>query len=113
MMYRVRIVSRETTALPITTLTSREFSQDTRRAKNAAARGPVFITDSGRATHVLLSIREFRRLTQGKHGIIDRLGLPEGVEDIALGIPLLSELLRPPDFSGCFYSVKTSETSGR
>jgi hypothetical protein len=31
-----------------TTLTSREFNQDTSRAKKAARRGPVFITDRGR-----------------------------------------------------------------
>ncbi len=33
--------------MTITTMTSREFNQDTSRAKKAAARGPVFITDRG------------------------------------------------------------------
>ena len=47
--------------MTITTLTSREFNQDTSRAKKAAARGPVFITDRGRPAHVLLSIEAYPR----------------------------------------------------
>jgi prevent-host-death family protein len=49
----------------ITVMTSREFNQDTARAKRAAARGPVFITDRGRPSHVLLTKEEFDRL-EGK-----------------------------------------------
>jgi hypothetical protein len=33
------------TTLAVTTLTSREFNQDTSRAKKASRLGPVFITD--------------------------------------------------------------------
>ena len=50
-------------AMPITTLSSREFNQDTSRAKKAADGGPVFITDRGRPAHVLLSIEDYQRLT--------------------------------------------------
>lgn len=46
-----------------TTMTSREFNQHTGRAKAAADKGPVFITDRGRPTHVLLSSAEFERLS--------------------------------------------------
>jgi prevent-host-death family protein len=49
--------------MPITTLSSREFNQDTSRAKKAAAEGPVFITDRGKPAHVLLSIEEYQRIT--------------------------------------------------
>jgi prevent-host-death family protein len=49
--------------MTVTTLSSREFNQDTSRAKKAAQTGPVFITDRGRPAHVLLSIDEYRRLT--------------------------------------------------
>ena len=35
--------------MPITRLSSREFNQDTARAKKAARRGPVFITDPAAA----------------------------------------------------------------
>ncbi len=40
----------------ITTLSSRQFNQDTSGAKKAANRGPVFITDRGRPAHVLLTM---------------------------------------------------------
>ena len=50
--------------MPITTLTSREFNQDSGRAKKAAEKGPVIITDRGKPSHVLLSIAEYRRLAR-------------------------------------------------
>jgi prevent-host-death family protein len=49
---------------PPVTFSSREFNQDTARAKRAAKNGLVFITDRGRPSHVLMSIEEFRRLEQ-------------------------------------------------
>ena len=49
-----------------TTLTSREFNQDTARAKRAAQKGPVFITTRGQPSHVLMSIEEYRRLDPRK-----------------------------------------------
>jgi prevent-host-death family protein len=68
--------------LTVTTISSREFNQDTSRAKRAAIRGPVFITDRGRPAHVLLGIEEYRRLAGGQGSIVDVLGLPPGIEDI-------------------------------
>lgn len=56
-----------------TTLTSREFNQDTSRAKKAARRGPVFITDRGRPAHVLLSIEDYQRLTGDTMSVADAL----------------------------------------
>jgi prevent-host-death family protein len=52
--------------MTVTTLTSREFNQDTSGAKKAASKGPVFITDRGRPAHVLLTIEDYLRLT-GEH----------------------------------------------
>lgn len=77
--------------------TSREFNQDTARAKRAAAEGPVFITDRGEPSHVLLSIEEYQRLT-GRSGqsIADLLWMP-GVEDIELEIPPRTDPVRPAD----------------
>ena len=46
-----------------TTLSSREFNHDTSGAKKAARSGPVFITDRGRPSHVLLTIEEYRKLS--------------------------------------------------
>jgi prevent-host-death family protein len=82
----------------ITTISSREFNQDTSRAKKAAARGPVFITDRGRPAHVLLSIEEYQRLAgRGGGNLIDQLGLPPGIEDVELEIPRRPDLARPAD----------------
>jgi prevent-host-death family protein len=78
-------------------MSSREFNQDTSRAKKAAARGPVFITDRGRPAHVLLSIEEYRRLAGGQSSIVDLLGQPEGVEDIEIELPPLRDVPRPAD----------------
>lgn len=84
--------------MSITTLSSREFNQDTSRAKKAAASGPVFITDRGRPAHVLLTIEAYRRLAGGGD-IVDLLGLPQGVEDIEVEFPRSGELPRPADFA--------------
>lgn len=82
-----------------TTLSSREFNQDTSRAKKAAAKGPVFITDRGKPAHVLLNIEEYRRLTTSQGSIVDRLGLPLGIEDVEIEFPRSRELPRAADFS--------------
>lgn len=47
-------------------ITSREFNQDVGKAKRAAEKEPVFITDRGTPAHVLLTVDqyycEFRKL---------------------------------------------------
>lgn len=83
--------------MAITTLTSREFNQDTGRAKKAAEEGPVFITDRGRPAHVLLSIEEYQRLTGGKRSLAEALAMP-GLEDIEFDPPRIEVGLRPVDF---------------
>ncbi len=50
----------------ITTMTSREFNQDTARAKRAAKKGPVRITERGRPAYVLLTQEEYEALTAGR-----------------------------------------------
>jgi prevent-host-death family protein len=46
----------------ITVMSSRDFNQQTARAKKAAERGPVFVASRGTPTHVLLSKAEYDRL---------------------------------------------------
>ena len=80
-----------------TTLSSREFNQDASRAKRAASKGPVFITDRGRPAHVLLSIEDYRRLAGGAGSIVELLSL-EGAGDLDFDPPRLAgELFRPAD----------------
>ena len=85
--------------MKITTLSSREFNQDTSRAKKAANKGPVFITDRGRTAHVLLTIEDYQRLTG------DRMSLRQALEqsgkdiDFVFDPPQIESLLRPADLS--------------
>jgi prevent-host-death family protein len=59
--------------MKVTTLTSREFNQDSGGAKKAAAYGPVFITDRGRPAHVLLTIEDYLRLSGGHMSLAEAL----------------------------------------
>jgi prevent-host-death family protein len=81
----------------VTTVSSRDFNQDTSGAKKAAARGPVFITDRGRPAHVLLSIEEYRRLTGGARRIADLLALPAEDANIEFEAQRLPDLPRPAE----------------
>lgn len=69
-----------------TTITSREFNRDVSAAKRAAENGPVTITDHGRRSHVLLTAKDFDRLTGTRELVGDRLWA-RGTEDIDLEIP--------------------------
>jgi hypothetical protein len=74
----------------ITILSSREFNQDTSRAKKAASNGPVFVTDRCKPTYVLLSIAEYQRITGDSISIADALARPDSV-DIELELPPRTE----------------------
>ena len=84
----------------VTIFSSREFNQDTSRAKKAAEDGPVFITHRGEPAHVLLSIDDYRRLTAKKSTIAELLAMPDAAaidfevprmgDDLGLKIPDLS-----------------------
>jgi prevent-host-death family protein len=85
--------------MAITTLSSREFNQDTGRAKRAARKGPVFITDRGRPAHVLLSIDEYQEITNKRKSIVDLLAMPGAAEIEFEPLRLGSELFKPVDLS--------------
>ena len=100
--------------MTITTISSREFNQDTSRAKKAANDGPVFITDRGRPAHVLLSIEEYHRLA-GTEPTIGELLSWQGDPDFEFEFPRLDgEYFRAPDLSGFICSIRTfCPSSGR
>ena len=84
--------------MTITTLSSREFNQDSNRAKRAAKDGPVFITDRGKPAHVLLSIEDYQKLTGGNLTIVDMIGMPDA-DEIDFDPPKAVIGLREVDFS--------------
>ena len=59
--------------MPITTLTSREFNQDVGRAKRAASSGPVFVTDRGRPSLVLVTYEDWLQLSGKSTSIAEAL----------------------------------------
>lgn len=61
-------------------VSSRDFNQDVSNAKRAARIEPVFITDRGKPTHVLMSIENFRHLTGQTESMVDLLAMPDSVE---------------------------------
>ena len=81
-----------------TKVTSREFNQHVNRAKLAATRGPVIITDRGKPAHVLLTFDAYQRLSGGTTNIVDLLAMP-GAENLELEIPNSRELPRAADFT--------------
>ena len=83
----------------ITTVSSREFNQDVSRVKRAAVNGPVFITDRGHPSHVLLTIEEYQKITDKKESIVELLSMPDAA-DIDFEPPRSSKnLYQPADLS--------------
>ena len=63
-------------------VTAREFNQDISKAKRFAAAEPVFVTDRGRPTHVLLSIGAYRQLSGERQSVLDLIGAPPGAPSL-------------------------------
>jgi prevent-host-death family protein len=81
--------------MAVTTLSSREFNQDTSRAKKAAQRGPVFITDRGRPAHVLLSIEQYQKLSGRSKTLAEALHMP-GAAEIEFNPPKPADWMPKP-----------------
>jgi prevent-host-death family protein len=81
----------------ITTISSREFNQDSGGAKKAAESGPVVITDRGRPAHVLLSFEDYQKLLGAGPSLFEALAMPGG-EDIEFDPPKMDLVTRPADF---------------
>src|SRR5690606_30597025 len=87
-------------AIPMaTTFSSREFNQDTDRAKKAASHGTVFINDRGHLSYGLLTVEEYQRLTKGQASSGELLAMP--IADAVKFYPprMADEILKPSDFS--------------
>ncbi|MEO0771281.1 MAG: type II toxin-antitoxin system Phd/YefM family antitoxin [Cyanobacteria bacterium J06649_4] len=80
-------------------ISSREFNQDVSKAKRAAEKGPVFITDRGTPAHVLLTIEAYHKLLGTEDSVAALLSMPEST-DIDLDFSRSSAtVLREVDFS--------------
>jgi PHD/YefM family antitoxin component YafN of YafNO toxin-antitoxin module len=85
--------------MKVTKLSSREFNQDVSRAKRAASKGPVIITDRGQPAYVLMSHDAYKRLAGGEAGLVELLYYP-GAEEIDFDPPrLVDASVRPIDLS--------------
>jgi hypothetical protein len=67
-------------------------------AKRAAEQGPVYVTDRGRVSFVLLRFEDYERLSHGRATIADLLAGPPGVEDVAFEAPRHPAAPRPASF---------------
>lgn len=78
----------------------RQYSQDSSGVVRAASKAPVFLTNRGKATHVVMSIGEYEKLHGPTKSILDTLRQPGGREyDFEFDAPKLGgELFRPVDF---------------
>ena len=85
--------------MSITTLSSREFNQDIGKAKRAAEKGPVIITDRGKPAYVLLDIEEYQAITHESPTIVELLSM-EAAAEIDFDVEKLDQpLSRDTDLS--------------
>ncbi len=69
-----------------TTITSREFHQDSAKLKRAIEKGPVIVTDRGKPSLVVLTYAAYEQLQPKRISLAEALYMP-GAEDIELELP--------------------------
>lgn len=85
--------------MKVTKLSSREFNQDVSRAKRAANKGPVIITDRGEPAYVLMSHEAYKRLAGTDASLLELLYYP-GADEIDFDPPRLDDgAFRPIDLA--------------
>ncbi len=84
--------------MPITTLSSREFNQNRAKATRAARKGPVFITNRGKPSLVLLSVEQYQKLSGKQPTMGERLYYP-GAAEIDFEPPRMGgRIFQPAEF---------------
>jgi prevent-host-death family protein len=96
-MLYISTISMEALAMPI--MSMRQNSQDSSGVIRAASKAPVFLTNRGKTTHVVMSIEEYERMNGKKKSIVDMLRHPES-DHIEFDPPKLEgPLFIPADLS--------------
>ena len=84
--------------MTITTLPIEEFLRNASDAASAADKEPVFITERGRTTHVLLKFSDYQRLIREHRNMAELLSVPD-MADIDFEPVRSRETPTPADFS--------------
>jgi hypothetical protein len=79
-------------------ISSRQFNQDSSGAKKAANDSPVFITERGKTSHVLMTIEHYEALKGNSPNVVDLLAMKENTDD-DFEPPKSSDLIKPIDLS--------------
>jgi len=79
------------------TITSRKFNHDTGSAKKAARSGPVYVTDRGEPSFVLLSYERYRELIGGSSLLIETLCRTPGAGEVDFEPPRRRDVAEPVD----------------
>ena len=82
----------------LTHFTSREFNQSLSKAKKKALSAPVFVTDRGKPSHVLLSYVDYERITSDNANIVQALSM-SGLSDIHFTPDNASIAVKPVDLA--------------
>ncbi len=77
-------------------ISSRQFNQDSSGAKKASNDGPVFITERGRTSHVLMTIEDYETLKGNRLNIVELLAMDEDIDD-EFEAPKSSGIVKPAD----------------
>jgi prevent-host-death family protein len=62
----------------VSTISSRDFNQNSGRAKKAAKNGPVFITERGQPAYVLLTVEQYKSLSKPACNMAELLAQKDG-----------------------------------
>jgi len=84
--------------MTITTVTSRELNQDISKVKKVCEVGPVYVTNRGEPTHVMMTFEEYQKLVGNQESIIELLAMNDS--DIKFEPPKLnSDLFKAADLT--------------
>lgn len=82
-----------------TTLSAKEFDIKFDEAARAASKGPVFVTEQGATTFVLLNFADYQRLIREHRNMAELLSVPDMAASIEYDPPRSQETASAADFS--------------